>query len=203
MPTRHKSYNADHKGLKHDVPFFHVPTVKFPFGRIKAPPSVEETKKRAMPLVEKEWPALAKATIVDVDQELTGVWGGRLILKGKRYSDPVTRILLDLGHLEKPPEIINRPSERLSWLRHPVVWMRAKDIFKLAKKPFVHHGNQVSRYYTPERTIKMEAKGADNTIMVQETQTNDVVFQNRVASMFDKNGISFTTVDRPALSAVP
>jgi hypothetical protein len=192
-----KSYDADHKGVEHDVPFFHVPSVKFPFGRMKTPPSVEETKKRAMPLVEKEWPALAKAKIVDADQELTGVWGGRPLFDGKRYSDPVTRILLDLGHLEKPPEIIHKPSERPSWLRHPIVWMRAKDIFKLAKKPFVHHGKQVSRYYTPERTIKMEAKSADDTIMMQETQTKDVVFQNSVASMYDKNGISFTTVDRP------
>jgi hypothetical protein len=133
-------YDASRPHAPANTPWWHVPSSKFAFNPNGSVPSIEETKGKVIPIIHQEWPVLEHGTIVAVEKETTGAWGG-FTQDGK--PEAVTRIAFDLGVASRLPEIILRPGEKLPWPRHPVAWINADSITKLPNGQLERQGAHV------------------------------------------------------------
>lgn len=160
-------YDAQRPQAPMQTPWWHVPTSKFEISPNEAPPSLEDTLTKIMPIALNEWPALRDIPVGYTEQ---------IVPKG---ADPITRIAFDYGKREILPPIKLKPGEPLPYPRHPVLWLPAGDV-TLMQGETSQQGNQISPYLirgpisepmeTPEGIRRVIAK--------------DLVLQADVGDMF-------------------
>ncbi len=173
--------------------WLHVPSVTFPYDVN----NLDETANAIVALeqvaqkIKAEWPALAEAKMQVVGQKFTSQWGGTTQAGA---SEAVTRFYLDLGKLDKLPDVVMKPDERVPFPRHPVFWVKASDIAMAADESCrFQNGADASLYkLAKSHTITMETDATGTTItrptdgnLLQET-VGDIYRAVRGDSFFAK-----------------
>lgn len=177
------------------APWWHVPTCKFNYDATGKIPDALETLNTLKPILDQEWPGIAGGRIYAVDQEITGEMG--------KYDhngniEPVTRIAIDLGKQDSLPLVMLRPTETLSYPRHPVVWMDADDIKTFDIENETHD-------YIVEGNHNVTVETKENPKQVIATNLR---FQASVGDMFVKSfgdifaQCSYDKNTRPAASLI-
>ncbi len=186
-------YDASRPHAPVGRPWWHVPTVKFSFGQGRTAPGVDETLVQVEKLIHAEWPALAAGSIVGIDQETTGHFGG---FDKDGRPESVTRIAIDMGASAHLPEIKLFPERTLPWPRHPVTWVKADNVRIIpveqagSNYPEILAGRDTKTSYVVSGTqsLRIEARGGP-----RDTIVTDLSFQGSVAERFLR---SFPTIFR-------
>jgi len=161
--------------------WLHVPSVTFNYNKN----NLEETtnnivaKKEVEKKIKEIWPALTKADVKVVDQNFTSSWGAT---NAKGETETVTRLFLDFGKISNLPKVLLQPDIRPPYTRHPVFWVKAKDIIKgQTKFPDKSHLSIYKLMSPYKTTMELDAEGRTKKITI-----NNLLLQETVGDIFIK-----------------
>jgi len=160
---------------------WHGPSTKLFDGSIPLNLS-ESSLSRAIERVFHEWPALSKAKLAGLDHNLadetskpTKLWG--------TSEEAITQIAFDYGAKQKLPAVKLYPNRKLPWPRHPITWVKAKDIIELDAHAAKFFHMEFPYIVSGNHSFKMEInKNAMTQIMV----ASNLLLQDTVAEAFEK-----------------
>ena len=168
-------------------PWLHVPSISYEFNNEKHA-ALDSVEHAAGSKVVLEWPGILRASLrnpnpslfaVGSDQDFTGFWSGT---KGQALVMPVTRFGIDLGKLDKEPQVSYRPGAELSFARDPVFWVPVDHITQTHDCVPVDQGVRRTPYtLSGTHWVIMETnnKGGQAIATIQ-----DMAFQETVAEGF-------------------
>ncbi|MDD3182207.1 MAG: hypothetical protein PHD48_05325 [Alphaproteobacteria bacterium] len=169
---------------KERPPWLHVPTVTFPYDvkDLEGTVSPSAAENQVTQKIQQQWSGLAAASLTVVDQNFTSSWGAT---NAAGETEAVTRLFLDFGKVVKLPTVLLSPNTRPPYPRHPVFWVKAKDIIWAgAENCGFKHGPYPSRYkLIKPYSIQMELDAKGN---LEEKRVRGYLFQETVGDIFRK-----------------